>query len=58
MSVNHIGHAYLTELLMSKLIVNIPSRFVVLSSDSHDVLPINYQPLDHMNSKADNAKRD
>ena len=58
MGVNHIGHAYLTDLLLPKLITSAPSRIVVVSSELHAGPPINYQVLDHLNSKAINAKKD
>ncbi|CAF1507156.1 unnamed protein product [Adineta steineri] len=54
--VNHIGHAYLTQLLMPTLITNAPSRIVVVSSKAHTLGgKINYQRLDRMNSKEQNA---
>jgi NAD(P)-dependent dehydrogenase (short-subunit alcohol dehydrogenase family) len=59
MGVNHFGHAYLTQLLMPTLIANAPSRIVVVSSELHAYgPPLNYQALDHMSSKANNAKKD
>jgi NAD(P)-dependent dehydrogenase (short-subunit alcohol dehydrogenase family) len=58
MGVNHIGHAYLTQLLMPKLIANAPSRIVVVSSSFHAGPPLNYQALDHMSSTINNAKKD
>ncbi|CAF4814738.1 unnamed protein product, partial [Rotaria sp. Silwood2] len=57
MGVNHIGHAYLTQLLMPTLIANAPSRVVIVSSDLHAGPPLNYQALDHMNSTENNAKK-
>ncbi|CAF3961626.1 unnamed protein product, partial [Rotaria sp. Silwood1] len=57
MGVNHIGHAYLTQLLMPTLIANSPSRIVVLSSEYHKGPPINYEALDRMNSTAKDAKK-
>jgi NAD(P)-dependent dehydrogenase (short-subunit alcohol dehydrogenase family) len=57
MGVNHIGHAYLTKLLMPTLIANAPSRVVVVSSEAHAGPPLNYQALDHMSSTATNAKK-
>jgi NAD(P)-dependent dehydrogenase (short-subunit alcohol dehydrogenase family) len=57
MGVNHIAHAYLTQLLMPKLIASAPSRIVVVSSGSHIGLPVNYRALDNMNSKTTNAKK-
>ena len=54
--VNHIGHAYLTQLLMPTLIANAPSRIVVVSSEAHRLGgKINYQRLDRMNSQETNA---
>jgi NAD(P)-dependent dehydrogenase (short-subunit alcohol dehydrogenase family) len=58
MGVNHIGHAYLTQLLMPILIDNAPSRIIVVSSDLHAGPPLNYQALEHMSSTASNAKKD
>ncbi|CAF1130387.1 unnamed protein product [Adineta steineri] len=58
MGVNHIGHAYLTQLLMPTLIANAPSRIVILSSELHAGPPLNYQALDHMSSTETNAKKD
>ncbi|CAF1278800.1 unnamed protein product [Adineta steineri] len=58
MGVNHIGHAYLTQLLMPTLIANAPSRIVILSSELHTGPPLNYQALDHMSSTEKNAKKD
>ncbi|CAF4093579.1 unnamed protein product [Adineta steineri] len=58
MGVNHIGHAYLTQLLMPTLIANAPSRIVILSSELHAGPPLNYQALDHMSSTEKNAKKD
>jgi len=57
MGVNHIGHAYLTQLLMPTLIENAPSRIVVVSSNLHSGPPVNYEALDHMSSKENNAKK-
>ncbi|CAF2463739.1 unnamed protein product [Rotaria sp. Silwood2] len=57
MGVNHIGHAYLTQLLMPTLIANAPSRVVIVSSELHAGPPLNYQALDHMNSTENNAKK-
>jgi NAD(P)-dependent dehydrogenase (short-subunit alcohol dehydrogenase family) len=56
--VNHIGHAYLTQLLMPTLIDNAPSRIVVVSSELHAGPPLNYQALDRMSTKEINAKKD
>jgi NAD(P)-dependent dehydrogenase (short-subunit alcohol dehydrogenase family) len=55
--VNHIGHAYLTQLLMPTLIANAPSRIVVVSSELHDGPPLNYEALDRMSSKGNNPKK-
>jgi NAD(P)-dependent dehydrogenase (short-subunit alcohol dehydrogenase family) len=55
--VNHIGHAYLTQLLMPTLIDNAPSRIVVVSSQLHKGPPFNYEALDRMSSKEKNAKK-
>jgi NAD(P)-dependent dehydrogenase (short-subunit alcohol dehydrogenase family) len=57
MGVNHIGHAYLTKLLMPTLIANAPSRVVVVSSHLESGPPLNYQALEHMSSTATNAKK-
>ena len=57
MGVNHIAQAYLTKLLMPKLLANAPSRVVIVSAKLHAGPPINYQTLDRMNSKASNAKK-
>lgn len=48
--VNHIGHAYLTKLLLPNLIANSPSRIVVVSSDLHSGSPFNYQMLNQWNN--------
>ena len=55
--VNHISHAYLTQLLMPVLIVNAPSRIVIVSSGLHKGPPVNYEALNHMSSTAANAKK-
>ena len=55
--VNHIGHAYLTQLLMPILIDNAPSRIVIVSSGLHTGPPLNYEALNHMSSTAANAKK-
>jgi NAD(P)-dependent dehydrogenase (short-subunit alcohol dehydrogenase family) len=55
--VNHIGHAYLTQLLIPTLTANVPSRIVVVSSGLHKGPPINYEALDRMSSKEKNAKK-
>jgi NAD(P)-dependent dehydrogenase (short-subunit alcohol dehydrogenase family) len=55
--VNHIAHAYLTQLLMPTLLNNAPARIVVVSSDSHAGPPLNYEALDRMSSTAPNAKK-
>ena len=55
--VNHIGHAYLTKLLMPVLIANAPSRVVVVSSGLHKGPPLDYQALNHMSSTAADAKK-
>ena len=43
MGVNHIAHAYLTQLLMPILIANGPSRIIVLSSALQSGPALNYQ---------------
>jgi NAD(P)-dependent dehydrogenase (short-subunit alcohol dehydrogenase family) len=55
MGVNHIAQAYLTQLLMPKLIASAPSRIVIVSAKLHVGPPIDYQTLDTMNSTANNA---
>lgn len=57
MDVNHIAHAYLTQLLMPILVASAPSRVVVLSSTAHAGPPIDYQALDRMSKPATNAKK-
>ena len=58
MGVNHIGHAYLTQLLMPKLIAGAPSRVVVVSSELHTgAKMLNYQMFDHMSSTVNDAKK-
>lgn len=57
MGVNHIAHAYLTQLLMPKLIRSAPSRIVILSSDLHSGPAINYRALEAMSTKANDAKK-
>jgi NAD(P)-dependent dehydrogenase (short-subunit alcohol dehydrogenase family) len=56
MGVNHIAHAYLTQLLMPLLIANAPSRIVVVSSEAHSGPPLNYQALARMSSTGKDAK--
>jgi retinol dehydrogenase-12 len=56
--VNHIAHAYLTQLLMPKLVASAPSRVVVVSSSFHLGSPLNYQALDRMSSTIVDAKKD
>jgi NAD(P)-dependent dehydrogenase (short-subunit alcohol dehydrogenase family) len=58
MGVNHIAQAYLTQLLMPKLIANAPSRIVVVSSLAHTGPPLNYQASDRMSSTVSNPKKD
>ena len=58
MGVNHIGQAYLTQLLLPKLVASAPSRVVVVSSKSHTGPPLAYQALEHMSSTSKNAKKD
>ena len=55
--VNHIGHAYLTQLLMPALLENAPSRIVVVSSNLHHGPPVNYQALERMSSADAHAKK-
>ena len=55
--VNHIGHAYLTKLLMPMLILNAPSRVVVLSSDLQSGPPLDYRMLDRWNSAEKDEKK-
>ncbi len=55
--VNHIGHAYLTQLLIPTLIENAPSRIVIVSSDLHSGPPLNYQDLNQMSTTGNNAKK-
>ena len=57
MGVNHIGHAYLTQLLMPLLFNSAPSRVVVVSSRIHIGPPLDYQALDRMNTSARDAQR-
>jgi len=57
MGVNHIGHAYLTQLLMSTLVTSAPSRIVVVSSKGHVGPPLDYEALDRMSSKTTNAQK-
>jgi NAD(P)-dependent dehydrogenase (short-subunit alcohol dehydrogenase family) len=57
MGVNHIAQAYLTQLLMPKLIASAPSRVVIVSAKLHAGPPIDYQTLDTMSSQASNAKK-
>jgi NAD(P)-dependent dehydrogenase (short-subunit alcohol dehydrogenase family) len=56
MGVNHIGHAYLTQLLMPLLIASAPSRVVVVSSKAHVGPPLDYQAFDRMSKPTPNAK--
>jgi WW domain-containing oxidoreductase len=50
--VNHLGHFYLTHLLLEKLRENSPSRIVVVSSNSHNHSRINPQlPVDQKLNK-------
>ncbi|CAF0991376.1 unnamed protein product [Adineta steineri] len=58
MGVNHIAQAYLTKLLIPKLIANAPSRIVVVSSSYHKGPPLDYQALDRMSTMSNNAKND
>jgi len=55
--VNHIGHAYLTKLLMPMLIANAPSKIVVVSSHLQSGPPLDYQMLDRWNSAEKDAKK-
>ena len=57
MGVNHIAHAYLTELLMPKLIRSAPSRIVIVSSELHSGPPIKYQAFEQMSTDASNAQK-
>jgi NAD(P)-dependent dehydrogenase (short-subunit alcohol dehydrogenase family) len=55
--VNHIGNAYLTQLLMKTLVANGPSRIVIVSSKVHAGPLVDYQAIDRMSSTATNAKK-
>jgi len=57
MGVNHIGHAYLTQLLMPILVANAPSRIVVVSSKAHVGPPLDYEAFDRMSSETKNAQK-
>ncbi|UJR23202.1 hypothetical protein I4U23_026221 [Adineta vaga] len=57
MGVNHIGHAYLTQLLMPILITNAPSRIVIVSSELHSGPPLNYPALENMSSAVKNPSK-
>jgi NAD(P)-dependent dehydrogenase (short-subunit alcohol dehydrogenase family) len=57
MGVNHIGHAYLTQLLMPTLITHAPSRIVVVSSELHAGPPLNYQALERMCTREKTASK-
>lgn len=57
MGVNHIAHAYLTQLLMPLLINSVPSRVVVVSSRAHIGPALDYQALDRMNTSTENAQK-
>jgi retinol dehydrogenase-13 len=54
--VNHIAHAYLTQLLMPTLVASAPSRVVVVSSKAHIGPPLDYQALDRMSKPTTNAR--
>lgn len=56
--VNHIGHAYLTQLLMPRLIEHTPSRIVVVSSELHAGPPLNYPALERMSTTDRNAGKE
>ena len=55
--VNHIAHAYLTQLLMPKLLANAPARIVVVASKLHIGPAMNYDALNRMSSTVTNAKK-
>ena len=58
MGVNHIAHAYLTQLMMPLLTNSGPSRVVVVSSKIHSGPPLDYQALDRMNTSTGDAQKD
>lgn len=55
--VNHIGHAYLTKLLMPTLIANAPSRVVIVSSKIHDGPPFDYAQFERMSTVDSKASK-
>ena len=57
MGVNHIAHAYLTQLLMPILTKSAPSRVVVVSSKMHIGPSLDYEALDRMNTSVTNANK-
>jgi NAD(P)-dependent dehydrogenase (short-subunit alcohol dehydrogenase family) len=57
MGVNHVAHAYLTQLLIPTLLNNAPARIVVVSSELHVGPPLDYQALDLISNTANNAKK-
>jgi hypothetical protein len=50
MGVNHIAHAYLTQLLMPTLVASAPSRI-------HVGPPLDYQAFDRMSKVTPNTKK-
>ena len=57
MGVNHIAHAYLTQLLIPSLIANAPSRVVVVSAKLHEGPPLDYEAFQQQSMNTDDAKK-
>lgn len=57
MGVNHIAHAYLTQLILPSSIKSAPSRIVIVSAKLHEGPPMNYDAFAKQSSVDQDANR-